>query len=122
VDRINPPTFRTLFNIKYQLHCLTTTYIAFHGYITYHCYCVEITVHQRHPTVAQYSFNCHTRMVWLPRLRNLTLDSPRLAGKFFLIHLKNLNLHHVRIVEGMGLKNYGIEIISNGTISLLNFI
>jgi hypothetical protein len=32
------------------------------------------------PLLNKYGFNCHIRLVWIPWLRNLTLDSPRLSG------------------------------------------
>jgi hypothetical protein len=31
----------------------------------------------------KYGFSCHTRMIWLPWLPNLTLDRPRLTGASF---------------------------------------
>jgi len=31
----------------------------------------------------KYIFNCHTTVVWLPRLRNLTIESPWLTGAGF---------------------------------------
>jgi hypothetical protein len=35
------------------------------------------------PLLHKYFFSFHTRMIWLPRLPNLTLDSPRLTGASF---------------------------------------
>jgi hypothetical protein len=40
----------------------------------------------------------------------------------FCIHLRSLNAHHFGMVEGTGLKKYGVEVTFNGMISLLNFI
>jgi hypothetical protein len=56
------------------------------------------------PLLHKYGFNCHTGIVWLQWLTDLTLDSPKMTNGKFYIHLRSLNVSHFKKVEATGLK------------------
>jgi hypothetical protein len=85
LERTNPPILLTLFNIKYQLYCLTTVnYAAWFPclhHIPWLLWLNNGTI--MGPVLHNHGFNCHSRTVWLPWLSNSTLDSSMQIGASF---------------------------------------
>jgi hypothetical protein len=82
LESVKSPTFQTLFNDS--LFNYSKLHILFSMVTSSAIVAVlEQWVQPWNSLLHKYGVNCHTTMVWLPWLSNLTFNSPRLTGASF---------------------------------------